>query len=146
MSQIKINFIVENKPYVVKSEKGACVGAVYEDIKKIMDASGCGFCLDIGHGICSANYLGVNPYEYLKKLNELSPLAYHISDNIEQSVYDKHMHLGKGSIDFAKIPFIFEQNRYIAIETDKDSKTSLDDFICDSNYLNSLCKKRDKDE
>lgn len=146
MSRIKISFIVENKPYIVRTEKGACVGAVYEDIKKITDASGCGFCLDIGHGMCSANYLGINPYEYLKKLNELSPSTYHISDNKEQSVYDKHLHLGKGTIDFNKIPFLFERSRYIAIETDKDSKTSLDDFTDDVKHLNRLYEKRAKDE
>ena len=53
-----------------------------------MEESGCGFCLDIGHAICSANSLGIEPYSYIEKLVTLNPKRIHLSDIDIKSKYD----------------------------------------------------------
>ncbi len=146
MKEIKgLNFLVENKPFVVPKIKNNmddyCMGARIEDIKEILNEVNCGFCLDIGHCICTANYLKQNIYEYLSKMNLLNPQVYHISDNFSDNIYDEHLHFGSGSLDIRKIVNILNDNTYLAIETTKDSKTNLDDFKQDSTYLKNIIKK-----
>ncbi len=130
------NALVENKPYLAPTEPDLrCRGAKVEEIQKIMEETGCGFCLDISHAICSANSFKINPYEYLEKFNKLNPKCYHISDNYIDNEIDKHLHFGKGTFDFDKIFALFSDNANIAIETNKNSKENLNDFIEDSNFV-----------
>ena len=140
MKQISdLKFLVENKPYIVNNSKtgkiGYCIGAKFEDINKIITEVNCGFCLDIGHCICTANYLKKDIYDYVNKMNELNPAVYHISDNFADNMFDKHMHLGEGSININKIIKMLNKNAYLAIETVKDSKTNLNDFEKDVKYI-----------
>lgn len=127
-----IDFLVENKPFVVPLEKlgkdGICVGSTFEDIQKIITEVNCGFCLDIGHSICCANYLNENQYDYIKKFDTLNPTVYHISDNDINNRYDKHLHLGCGNINFGKIFKAIKKTGYLTIETNKDNKENLNDF------------------
>ncbi len=60
--QLKIikpkNMLIENKPYKAPlGDNWLCRGYNPEEIKYVMDEIGCGFCLDIGHAICTANSL-----------------------------------------------------------------------------------------
>lgn len=137
----KIDFIVENKPYVVtlnKDKKQAfCIGSDYESIKKIKQ-TGVGLCLDIGHAICSANYQGLEIYEYVKLLNSLNPQVYHISDNNSKSIYDAHLHFGDGDFDFNKLVNLIDKDKFLAIETNKDSSENLDDFLKDVKFIKEI--------
>lgn len=138
MKMVDFDFLLENKPFIVPLEKdknGFCVGASFEEIRLILDEVKCGFCLDVGHCACSANYQKIDIYDYIKKLNTLKPKAYHISDNDKNSVYDAHYHFGDGSFDFDKILSIIDTTKPIAIETIKDSKENLDDFYMDCKFL-----------
>ena len=131
-----VNFIIENKPYRAPlGEKKLCRGYSIEEISKVIKGTNCGFCLDIGHAICTANSLGQEPYEYLKKFNELNPVMYHISGNDIDSAVDKHLHLDQGNYDFKKIFDIINSDGYISVETNKDSKTNLNDFEQDIKYI-----------
>ena len=58
--------LIENKPMrPLKSTNGElCVGYKFDEIKYIIEKSNCGFCLDVGHAICSANSQNIDPYEY----------------------------------------------------------------------------------
>lgn len=141
--QLKIirpeKMLIENKPYaaLLKDNK-ECRGAVIDEIKKVIEEIGCGFCLDIGHSFCCANSLNINPYEYLKEFNKLNPSCYHLSDNFIDSTFDKHYHLGEGNYDFKKIFDIIDTSKNVTIETNKNSKENLDDFIEDVKWIRSL--------
>lgn len=142
MRDIKnLNFIVENKPFIVPmkdKDDAFCVGSTVKDIKRILSEVGCGFCLDIGHALCSANYQKINPYEYILEFNKLNPDVYHISDNDQGSVYDAHLHFGYGNIDFSKVFNIIDDDKFLAVETNKDSKENLDDFLKDSRFIKGI--------
>ncbi len=135
------NFLIENKPYRAPlGEKKLCRGYSPQEIEKVIKETGCGFCLDIGHAICSANSQGFNPYAYLKEFNNLKPSMYHLSDNNIDSSVDKHMHIGTGDYNFTKIFDIIDTNKYISIETNKNSKENLDDFMEDIKCLKKYMK------
>lgn len=135
-----LKFAVENKPYIVPMSDGTafCVGADFKSIERILGEIGCEFCLDAGHALCSANFQGLNPYDYIAKLNGLNPKIYHLSDNDESSKFDAHMHFGDGSIDLARVLGLLSGGEFLAIETIKDNKENLDDFAKDCKRLKSL--------
>ncbi len=137
------SFIVENKPFIVPTKSGdkICVGASLGDIELILNETGCGFCLDIGHAICAANYQKIDIYESLKSFKSLSPKALHISDNKINSIYDAHLNFGFGEFDFKRIFKALSGNgvsEYIAIETNKSSSDNLDDFAKDCEFLKGV--------
>lgn len=146
--------LIENKPFLApKKDNRICRGATIEEISKVINEIGCGFCLDIGHAICTYNSLrgakdylhsspftlhSENPYEFLAEFNKLNPTCYHLSDNFVDAELDKHLHFGQGSYDFKKIFDIIDTRKNIAIETNKDSKENLDDFVEDVKWLKNL--------
>lgn len=143
INQLKLikppKMLIENKPFVAPlADSKICRGATIEEISKIITEIGCGFCLDVGHAICTANSLKTDPYEFLTKFNKLNPTCYHLSDNFVDSVIDKHLHFGQGNYDFKRIFDIINLDKNIAIETNKNSKENLDDFIEDVKCLKNL--------
>lgn len=138
--QLKIikpkKMLIEDKPYIAPLKRDLiCRGSKIEEISKVISEVGCGFCLDVGHAICTANSLRINPYKYVEKFNELNPTCYHLSDNFIDSEIDGHMHFGAGNYDLKKIFDIINLSKNIAIETNKNSKENLDDFIEDVKYV-----------
>ncbi len=145
--QLKIinieNMLIENKPYKAipnKMNGKFCTGTTIKEISQVINELDCGFCLDIGHAICSANTLKKEPYAFLKEFNDLNPNCYHLSDNFIDAEFDTHLHFGDGSYDLKKIIEIMDINKNIAIETDKDSKKNLNDFINDIKFLKGVIK------
>jgi len=133
-----LNYLVENKPYVAPLIRPAlCRGSTLVEIRQIIEEVGCNFCLDIGHAICAANSLAINPYEFLYELQKLNPSVYHISDNDITSSKDSHLNLGQGNYDFEKIFSIINPLKPILIETNKSTTDSLNDFIFDVRFLNA---------
>ena len=136
------NLLIENKPYIAPLPPNLpCRGATIDEIQKVLTNVNCGFCLDIGHVICTANSLKVEPYKLLKEFNELNPDCYHLSDNFIDSKIDSHMHFGDGNYDFEKIFGIINTEKNIAIETNKSSKISLDDFRTDVKFISKIKKE-----
>ena len=132
----EIRALIENKPYVAPlGEKRLCRGFSIQEVKRVIKKANCGFCLDIGHAICSANSQKIELYEYLSKFNELNPCMYHISGNFIDSDIDRHLHLWQGDFNFKRIFDIINKNCHLSIETNKDSKTSLNDFEKDIEYI-----------
>ena len=129
--------VIENKPYDTLNfvNEDYYVGAKYEELKYIIDYVGCGFCLDIGHAICSANSQGIEPYSYIEKLVTLNPKRIHLSDIDTTSKYDQHLNYGQGNLDFKKILSIVPKDINITIETIKSSKEFLNDFRKDVKFL-----------
>ncbi len=147
--QIKLihdeRILIENKPYHVAIESNSlslndvCVGYSPEQIKYIMQESGAGLCLDIGHGICAANSLNINYISFLKEFIDLKPYMFHISDGNINGTIDKHYNIGKGSFDFNKLFSIIPENAIISVETEKTSQDNLDDFVHDMELLKNYC-------
>lgn len=133
--------LLENKPFVpLPNPYGAkfCRGATKDEIGRIIAETGCGFCLDIGHAVCSAASQGLEPYAFVGELNRLfRPTMYHLSDVLDMtSPYDAHPHLGHGVLDLARIKReIFPPDARISVETEKDSEDDLEDFLDDVRRL-----------
>ena len=134
--------LLENKPVKPLPNKAgvtSCRGATIDEIGHVLAATGCGFCLDVGHAVCAANAQGIEPYAYVEELNgRFSPAMYHLSDVVDMSSpYDAHPHLGTGALDIPRLRReLFPADAMISIETVKDSPTGLDDFINDTRCLN----------
>ena len=131
--------LIENKPYkavpVIAPGK-ICVGYSPEQIGLIKSVSGCGFCLDFNHAICTANSFKFDYIEYLKKFMALKPDMFHLSDlPDEKTEYDGHLHLGQGKLNLKSLIQFMNKDSKVSLETAKNSRTSLDDFISDSDWV-----------
>lgn len=135
--------LIENKPknVAVKMENlksdDICVGYDYTQISYILENTNARLCLDIGHATCAANSMGIDYKLQLEDFIKLNPYMYHISDGDILSGIDKHYHIGSGSYDFNTIFSLIPKDAVISIETEKNSKDNLDDFIEDVNKLKS---------
>jgi len=135
--------VIENKPRLgVKGEH--CVGSSPNEIKQILEALPMGFCLDVGHAMCYAAWSKEKWQDVLNKFLNLSPSVYHLSDGDVNSQIDQHLHLGKGNYDLKKIIRMIPLDTYVAVETDKDSKTDLNDFAEDANYIKGFLYENSK--
>lgn len=136
--------LIENKPFVPLSNDAGvkvCRGATAEELERIIDGAGCGFCLDIGHAICSANSQGLEPYAFASELaHRFHPAIFHLSDVTDMtSVHDAHPHLGTGELDIPRIcREVLPTDAKVSIETIRDSLTDLDDFRRDADFLRSV--------
>ncbi|MDR0581181.1 MAG: sugar phosphate isomerase/epimerase [Holosporaceae bacterium] len=129
--------LIENKPYKPRPEVGGkmCRGSTVEEVEYILTEIGCGFCLDIGHVICSANSQKLDHWKYIEEFNKLEPKAYHLTDNFDDQEYDQHLHIGDGNFDIERILSFMRKDSKVTIETKKDYKDSLRDFEKDINAL-----------
>lgn len=135
----KNRVLIENKPYkTIADNDDICNGHSPEQIKRVLDETGVGFCLDLGHAICSSNGRNVDPWTDIEAFEKLEPTMYHLSDNESDSAIDKHWHLGRGDYDFPKMFEIIDTRRPISLETPKDFPDSLADFICDCEILRNI--------
>ena len=129
--------IIENKPYKHKNaiESEYFVGSKIDEIQYIINESNCGFCLDIGHAIASANFQNIEPYSYIAKFIDFNPKRIHLSDININSKFDEHLNFGVGTLNFIKVISMLRDDIPITIETIKSSKYNLDDFAKDALYL-----------
>lgn len=135
--------LIENKPYyTITKPKKVCNAYSPEDIAYIIKNAKVGFCLDLSHCVCAANSLSVDAFEYWDKFLKLDPQMAHFVDNDFDSEIDQHKHFGDGSYDLKTFLNVLPKDVPITIETYKDSKINLDDFIHDANYLYDLEKTK----
>ena len=134
--------LIENKPFrALPNKMGGefCRGYNVEEIKTVMEFSGCGFCLDFGHAICAANSLNVDYFDYIKDFMKLEPKMFHLTDISDiKSEYDSHPHLGQGQLELKKILQMLPDDAIITFETVKDSQSNLNDFVEDMLCLKSI--------
>lgn len=133
--------LIENKPYFGLDGGLVCNGTTPEEIGLVMKTSGAGFCLDIGHAICSANAHKKEWSGFVKEMIALEPAMFHLSDGKADGVYDSHDHFGKGSYDIKAILKLIPENASVTIETVKDSQNDLEDFVGDVEYLRGVRKE-----
>lgn len=131
--------IIENKPRIgIKGEE--CVGASPEEIKRIIQETGIGFCLDIGHAIYYCAWANL-PYEdEIDKFLKLKPDVYHLSDGNTHSQTDMHLNFGAGNFELHRLIKKIPKGACITIETYKDMTMDLRDFESDSIYLKKQLK------
>jgi deoxyribonuclease IV len=131
--------IIENKPYYALDDGLICNGHSPEEIEYIMNNANVGFCLDLGHAICSANAKKIKQSEYLKQFVDLNPKIFHMTDGDYAGVYDKHSHFGAGNFNINYLLNKIPKGSCITIETIKSSNESLNDFVGDINYIKDRC-------
>ena len=132
--------VIENKPFLGRDDV-VCVGSTPDELRLILEATGFGFCLDIGHAICSANSHRVDPFCYLAAFSDLEPRLFHLTDGTRDGVYDEHLHIGEGEYDFARIFELLPEHAMITVETVKDSRNHLRDFESDIFALKAMGRK-----
>ena len=132
--------LIENKPYKVLSfvKANEYTGTTPDEIKYIKEFANCGFCLDIGHALCSANSHKVNPYEYIENFAKLKPNKIHLSDIHTETELDEHLNFGYGTLNFNKLKTLLNKVGDVTIETNKKSNDDLDDFVEDVKFLRSV--------
>lgn len=129
--------VIENKPKMGLNGE-ICVGASPEEMGKILDETGLGFCLDIGHAICYAAWEKSDWKKIVENFMKLSPQMFHLSDGDIDSRTDRHYHFGKGNFDLSRIVELLPSGAYVTIETEKNSKNDLNDFKSDALFLQNL--------
>jgi RimJ/RimL family protein N-acetyltransferase len=134
--------LIENKPYrALPNRMGGkiCRGYNFDELRLVMDKTGCGFCLDFGHAVCAANSMKRETYEYIGELFKLNPAMFHLTDVDDMnSEYDSHPHLGSGKLAITRIAAMIPCDAIITLETDKGSRETLDDFNKDSQIMNKF--------
>lgn len=129
-------FLIENKPYLpINDLPRRLVGSTPDEIRSVLAATGCGFCLDIGHAVASANAHDADWRAWLADFLSLRPAMFHLSGINADSQTDQHLHLGAGTLPFDEILSRMPSDACISIETKKDSKISLEDFKIDVGLL-----------
>lgn len=130
---------VENKPYFpVDNSDRLLAGSTPEEIEKIIAASGCGFCFDVGHAVASANAHQVHWKEYFDFFLRSNPEMYHLSDMDISSKKDQHLHFGTGTLPIKEIAAQLPRDASISVETVKSRTENLDDFKEDVTWLRDL--------
>ncbi len=114
-------FVVENMPRYGVNEEKELIAYTYHDVKKIIDETGVGFCLDLAHASKAAVALNMDYRETILKFLSLYPKIFHISDGHLSNRIDEHMDLGKGDFDlkFFKSVILNSSVEYITFEVPK---------------------------
>lgn len=134
--------VVENLPFLCSSVQKILHGTSPLEIKKIMDISGCGFCLDFSHAICASNYYQRDKFEDLRAYQSLNPKMYHMCDGHWGSDIDEHLHYGAGDYPLADLLNDYtNSDTYITMETGHGVPTNINPWIDDITYLKNLSKK-----
>lgn len=127
-------FLIENKP-VNGLDGSRCIGTNIDELQYILKSLNVGFVLDFGHAICAANTYKVNPINFIKKLNNLKPRLYHLTDGNYTSELDSHLHYGKGSFPLKQLLDFVPENGMVTNEAKRDNPFSLKEFFNDSKYI-----------
>ena len=128
--------IIENKPYIpIDNLPRRLVGSTPDEIRSVIAAVKCGFCLDIGHAVASANAHGADWRVWLADFLSLRPSMFHLSDLQADSQKDQHLHFGDGTLPIKEILSRLPTDAAISIETKKDSTCDLEDFRRDAFRL-----------
>lgn len=134
--------LIENKPR--KGLDGSdCVGSTFEELKNIIDGirKNVGFCLDFGHAICAANTYKAEPLAYIKKMMELNPRLFHLTDGDVKSELDSHLHYGAGTFPLKQLLALVPDGNMVTNEAKRFCVTNLSEFKTDSeNFFKIIVK------
>lgn len=129
-------FLIENKPYLpINNLPRMLVGSTPDEIRSVLAAVKCGFCLDIGHAVASANAHDADWRAWLADFLSLRPAMFHLSDIHVDSKIDQHLHFGTGTLPLAEVVSMLPRDANVSIETKRDSADNLNDFAKDAECL-----------
>ena len=138
--------MVENLPYY-DNNGDELLGNTAEDIAYIMNESGCGFCFDFSHAICSALALKIDVEKFLQSLFALKPNVYHMCDGDLKVMQDVHWHFGNGNYPLKHyLNDYTDENAYITMETGAGFEAENDLRIQDYRYLKAISGSVNKGE
>ena len=130
--------LLENKPFLpIGDAPIRLVGSTPDEIHRVLAAVGCGFCLDIGHAIASANAHSAGWHAWMDEFLSLRPDMFHLSDMQVGSQKDQHLHFCDGTLPIEEILSRLPKSATISIETKKDSNSDLGDFQRDALLIKS---------
>lgn len=126
--------VIENKPRRGLRGQTLC-GAAPEEIRRVMTATGLGFCLDLPHAVAYANWAGQPWHAVVEEFLRLRPVMFHLADGDAQAEIDAHLHLGAGTLPLKEILARIPPGATVTLETDKRLPDRLDDFVDDIEYV-----------
>lgn len=136
--------LIENKPCITRNNGQIleCRGASPGEIRHVVAETGCGFCLDIPHALCAANYLHKPQDETLQAFQAMQPAMYHLADMMNESLLiDDHSPLGSGCLDMRRfIPSVLAPGAMVTIETNRRNPDSLAEFEREVAWLRQFQK------
>ena len=133
--------IVENLPGYCSQTKREHHGILPCEIERFIKEANALFCLDFSHAICGANTYGLDVYEFLRGLNKLNPVMYHLCDGDMNSDLDEHLHFGEGNFDLKKLVNDFTNDEsLITMETGHGIPTSVNPWLDDIMYIKQILK------
>ena len=138
--------LIENKPAITRNAGAVleCRGSTVAEIEQVMSAVGCGFCLDIPHALCAANYHNEAQGDTLRDFSTLGPAMYHLADMMDATqLVDDHTPLGKGNLDMScYIPAILPPGARVTIETNRRCLNSLTEFREEIAWLREFLRRQ----
>ena len=124
-------FVVENLPKAEMEPGGkrkgpSSLGWGFQGMKKVLEATGLGMCLDFAHATESAVQMKRDPVEFMKELIKLNPVYFHISDGFKDG-HDYHLHLGEGEFPLKVYRGMIPKDGMVCIETDPEPEKLVED-------------------
>ncbi len=128
----KVKLLVENVP--LKSIAHVELGSNSKEIKRILEETGCGFCLDFPHAYHASVSYKINYKKFIRDMYKLKPTMFHLYDGIAKQEVDSHLPLGKGNLD---IPFFlkFVRNEFVTLEI---TPPTLENYLNAIKYLKNI--------
>ena len=92
-----------------------------EEIKRIMEATGVGFCFDLNHAISYASKNNLKVIEVVKKFLKLNPSHFHIGGQRKEfGEYGDHLSLKEFDYDWKEILSLYPKDAELILETTID--------------------------
>ena len=137
--------LIENKPAITRNNGSIleCRGSTLREIQHVLNTVGCGFCLDIPHALCAANYHALPADELLAAFRALEPAMFHLADMMtEDLLIDDHTQLGLGCLNFRRfIPGILTPGATVTIETNRRHPDTLEEFKDECSHLREILRQ-----
>lgn len=118
--------LLENLPQT-RGETGSIFRSSSE-IKSLLDATGCGLCLDFGHACASAAQLGVPHKPFLKQISDLKPRHFHICGGWVKNLMDSHLSLFDGDYPLDYFKKLMPRGAWVTMETPQDLETQKKEY------------------
>jgi len=128
--------LIENMPYSSSGQSHYCSSP--DEIKKVIEETKIGFCLDYPHAAEYAARLNLDLEMLLKNFLALKPRHFHLADTDLRSVFkeqynEEHLNLWEGNLPLELIRKYIPEDAQITLETPK-SKKQREEML----YLRSL--------
>ncbi|MFH1638039.1 MAG: TIM barrel protein [Candidatus Woesearchaeota archaeon] len=96
------------------------LGAMPEDIKRVMKKTGMGFCLDFAHAAATSAKIKIPVLDVVKDFMKLKPKHFHICGGYLHRTRDTHSHLGDGNFPLEEFKKTIGKG-WVSVETPHDT-------------------------